>query len=86
MTVKADLGFANLTSYTQYRQEITAQSTDLSQIASGPMSFGLQLGLPIDDYTTSQEFLLTSKPGGPLQWTAGLLLLELPRYVLHLPR
>ncbi len=33
MTVKADLGFANLTSYTQYRQEITAQSTDLSQIA-----------------------------------------------------
>ena len=80
MTVKADLGFANLTSYTQYRQEITAQSTNLSELPASPMSGGiqpgLQLGLPIDDYTTSQEFLLTSKPGGPLQWTAGLYYLS----------
>ena len=30
-----------------------------------------QLGLPIFDYTTTQEFLLTSKPGPRLQWTVG---------------
>jgi iron complex outermembrane recepter protein len=29
------------------------------------------LGLPILDYVLSQEFLFTSKPGSPLQWTAG---------------
>ena len=36
---------------------------------------GLELGsflfIGVDDKTVSQEFLLTSKPGGPLQWTAG---------------
>ena len=68
MTVKADLGFANLTSYSQYRQEDVNQSEALQQVAV-PAIF--QLGLPIFDYTTSQEFLLTSKPGPRLQWTAG---------------
>jgi iron complex outermembrane receptor protein len=66
-TVKADLGFANLTSYIQYRQEKTDQSEDLDQTAL-PI---FQLGLPITDLTYSQEFLLTSKPGPKLQWTAG---------------
>ena len=68
MTVKADLGFADLTSYSQYRQEDVNQSEALQQVAD-PVIF--QLGLPIFDYTTSQEFLLTSKPGPRLQWTAG---------------
>jgi iron complex outermembrane receptor protein len=66
-TVKYDLGFANFTSLSQYRQENVNQSESLGQIA--PTFF--QLGLPIFDYTTSQEFLLTSKPGPRLQWTAG---------------
>ena len=72
MTIKADLGFANFTSLSQYRQELTQQSTDLDQ--TGLPIF--ELGLPIDDYTTSQEFLLTSKPGPRLQWTAGLYYLS----------
>jgi len=66
-TIKADLGFANFTSYSQYRQENVNQSEALQQVAL-PI---FQLGLPIFDYTTSQEFLLTSKPGPRLQWTAG---------------
>jgi iron complex outermembrane receptor protein len=67
LTIKADLGFANLTSYTQYRKENTAQSEDLDQTAL-PI---FQLGLPIADSTWSQELLLTSKSGPKLQWTAG---------------
>ncbi len=67
-TLKADIGFADLTSYSQYRTEKTEASNDLDQI--GLTIF--QIGLPIKDSTLSQEFLFTSKPGGALQWTAGL--------------
>jgi iron complex outermembrane receptor protein len=66
-TIKYDLGFANFTSLSQYRQENVNQSEALQQVAL-PI---FQLGLPIFDYTTTQEFLLTSKPGPRLQWTAG---------------
>ena len=68
LTVKADLGFANLTSYSQWRQEDVDQSEDLDQ--TGLAIF--QLGLPIFDQTFSQEFLLASKSEGPLQWTGGV--------------
>jgi iron complex outermembrane recepter protein len=67
VTVKADLTFANFTSYSQYRTENVNQSEDLDQ--TGLPIF--QLGLPIYDRTLSQEFLLTSKSSSPLQWTAG---------------
>lgn len=67
LTIKADLGFADLTSYSQWRQEDTDQSENLDQTAL-PI---FQLGLPIFDSTYSQEFLLASKPGTPLQWTTG---------------
>ncbi len=67
-TLKADLGFADLTSYTQYRKEDVNASQDLDY--SGVNIF--QLGLPNRNRTFSQEILLNSKPGGPLQWTAGL--------------
>ena len=67
-TIKADLGFADFRSLSQYRQEDVNQSEALQQVAI-PVIF--QLGLPIFDYTTSQEFLLTSKPGPKLQWTVG---------------
>jgi iron complex outermembrane recepter protein len=67
LTVKADLNFADLTSYSQWRRENVNQSENLDQ--TGLPIF--QLGLPIDNSTISQEFLLTSKPGTRLQWTAG---------------
>ena len=67
-TIKADLGFAKLTSYTQYRRE--TGDSNLSQTHDG--SAALNIALPIDNTTWSQEFLLTSKSGSALQWTAGL--------------
>ena len=67
-TITADLGFADLTSYSQYRNEKVNASQDLDY--SGVDIF--QLGLPNNNETWSQEFLLTSKPGTRLQWTAGL--------------
>ena len=67
LTVKADLDFANFTSYTQWRKENTNASENLAQAAL-PI---FNLGLPVFDITESQEFLFTSKPGSPLQWTAG---------------
>ena len=76
LTVKADLGFGDLTSYSQWRQEDVDQSENLTQ-ASTPSVFTpgfFQLGLPIFDSTYSQEFLLTSKPGPRLQWTTGIFL------------
>lgn len=67
-TLKADLGFADFTSYSQYRSENVDSSIELDY--SGLEIF--QLGLPNFNETWSQEFLLNSKPGTPLQWTAGL--------------
>lgn len=68
LTIEADLGFADLTSYSQYRDEFADSSQSLDH--TGVTVF--QLGLPIANETWSQEFLFSSKPGGPLQWTAGL--------------
>ena len=67
-TLNADLGFANLTSYTQYRRESSPYFGDLD--ATALPFFGLFVN--IQDKTISQEFVLNSKPGSPLQWTAGL--------------
>jgi len=67
-TLKADLGFADLTSYSQYRDEKTPYYGDLDATAIG--AFGIFVG--VRDKTLSQELLLNSKPGGVLQWTAGL--------------
>ncbi|MEE4452669.1 TonB-dependent receptor [Novosphingobium resinovorum] len=67
-TIRADLGFADLTSYSQYRSENSVMSQDLDY--SGLDLF--QLGLPNLNETWSQEVLLTSKAGPKLQWTAGL--------------
>lgn len=67
-TLKADLGFADLTSYTQYREDDSLNLQDLDSTAV-PI-FDMNLG--IDDKTFSQELLLNSKPGSRLQWTGGL--------------
>jgi iron complex outermembrane receptor protein len=67
-TIKADLGFANLTSYTQYRRDKTVNRQELGETAFP--SFYIFIG--VNDATVSQEFLLSSKPGSPLQWSAGV--------------
>ncbi len=67
-TIKADLGFADLTSYTQYRKESADASIELDY--SGVEYF--QLGLPNDNATFTQELLLSSKTGSKLQWVGGL--------------
>lgn len=72
MTIKANLGFADLTSYTQYRDERTTMIEDLDH--TGATIFSIHV-IPTDK-TFSQEFLLTSKPGSRLQWTAGLFYLN----------
>ncbi|MEW9854331.1 TonB-dependent receptor domain-containing protein [Novosphingobium sp. M1R2S20] len=89
-TVTADLGFADFTSYSQYRNEKVNASQDLDysgvEVATPAQraaygippttSLGFQLGLPNNNETWSQEFLLSSKAGTPLQWTAGLFYFE----------
>ena len=66
-TYKADLDFADLTSYTQYRYDHTPYNDDLDASAMP----WLNLYIDVKDTTISQEFLLNSKPGSRLQWTAG---------------
>ena len=67
-TLRADLGFADFTSYMQFREE----KVDLSQDLDNSGSTVFQIAIPVDNETWSQELLLTSKPGSRLQWTAGL--------------
>jgi len=67
-TIKADLGFADLTSYTQFRKEVVDTSQELD-FSAAPV---FQTAIPNRNKTWSQELLLTSKPGTKLQWTAGL--------------
>ncbi|WP_340587102.1 TonB-dependent receptor [Erythrobacter alti] len=68
LTISADLGFAELTSYSQYRNDQTPYFGDLD--ATALPFFNIFVG--VDDENWSQEFLLNSKPGSRLQWTAGL--------------
>jgi iron complex outermembrane receptor protein len=72
LTANIDLGFADLTSYTQYRKETEQQflEGDYSSAAV------LALSLPERDRIMSQELLINSKPGGRLQYTGGIFLFE----------
>ena len=67
-TIHADLGFANLTSYTQYRYDNSPYYGDLD-VTTLPF-FAINVR-PVDR-TFSQELLFNSKSGSKLQWTAGL--------------
>ncbi|GAA0296145.1 TonB-dependent receptor [Sphingomonas oligophenolica] len=67
-TIHADLGFANLTSYTQYRYDNSPYFGDLD-VTTLPF-FAINVR-PVDR-TFSQELLFNSKTGSRLQWTAGL--------------
>jgi iron complex outermembrane recepter protein len=87
-TLKVDFGFADFTSYSQYRSENVDSSIeiDYSGIETRFPAFGFQLGLPNVNETWSQEFLLSSKPGSPLQWTAGLFYFQnSDTYITDLP-
>jgi iron complex outermembrane receptor protein len=68
ITPTVDLGFATLTSFSQYRYE-HGTFYESGILGSLPIE-GIEV--PISDHTVSQEFLLTSKPGSRLQWTTGL--------------
>lgn len=67
-TLKADLGAVELTSYTQYRKDLSPYYGDLD--ATALPIFNIFVG--VNDETVSQEFIVNSKPGSRLQWTAGL--------------
>ncbi len=80
LTLEADLGFAELASFTQYRAQDVDASLDLDKTAITVFQFGL----PVYNRTFTQEFLLTSKPGPALQYTAGLFYLyNSDRYVTY---
>ena len=72
LTGTFDLGFANLTSYTQYRIENTNSGEDQDE-TSAAISYAY---VPVQDHTITQELLLNSKPGSRLQWTTGLFYFE----------
>lgn len=67
LTGEFDLGFASLTSYTQYRDESSQSFLDLegSNIPVFDVDFF------ITDKIFTQEFLLASQGEGPLKWTVG---------------
>lgn len=67
-TLKADLGFANLTSYTQLRDERVNSVQDLDATA---LPF-FTIGIGSNSKTFTQELILASKAGSPLQWTTGV--------------
>lgn len=70
LTGNFDLGFAQLTSYSQYREEEIDQIVDSD--ASSAAAFALDL--PEQSRIVSQEFLLNSTGEGRLQYTTGLFL------------
>lgn len=63
-----DLGAADLTSYSQYRSERIRHIFDSDYSAAQILG----LSLPEKAEVWTQELLLNSKPGGRLQYTAGL--------------
>lgn len=67
-TIKADLGFANLTSYTQLRNERVNSVQDLDATALPIFT----IGIGSNSKTFTQELLLNSKAGSRLQWTTGV--------------
>jgi len=70
LTLKFDLDFATLTSYTQYRDETATHYYDFDASSASILHY---IFTTTDEIYT-QEFLLSSTVDGPLQWTAGLFL------------
>lgn len=72
LTTRLNLDFATLTSYTQYRNE---GGTFFQNAVPSSLNL-VYFNVPIHDQTFSQEFLLNSKPGRRLQWTAGAFYID----------
>lgn len=68
LTGTLDLAFGTLKSYSQYRKDEMPTWYQSYDYVNLPL---LQLNIPDRVTTITQEFLLTSKSGGPLQWDAG---------------
>jgi iron complex outermembrane receptor protein len=68
LTATYEFEGATLNSYTQYRDEggIHYQDSDATSLPIFDLTFEV-----LDEIFT-QEFVISSTPGGPLQWTAGL--------------
>lgn len=67
LTGQFDLGFATLTSYTQYRSEDSTSFLDLD--SSSAKLFDVDFN--ITDKIFTQELLLNSAGDGPFKWTVG---------------
>jgi iron complex outermembrane receptor protein len=72
LTVTADLDFATLTSYSQYRKDFQSDYSEFSY--SVPEVLGILF--TNHERLITQELLLNSKSGSRLQWTAGGFFLE----------
>ncbi len=72
LTVKTELEFATLTSYTQYRDESATHYYDFDLTALDSFHY---IFTTTDEIFT-QEFLLSSNGDSALQWTAGLFYFE----------
>lgn len=72
LTSNFDLGFADLTSYTGYRYDRIDQGLDYDTTPANIYS----VIAAIPDKTITQEFNLTSKPGGPLSWVVGAFYMD----------
>lgn len=68
LTATLDMGFANLTSYTQYREDKSDHFYSLDLVN---LSLGGALSTKEHNKLFTQEFLLNSNSTGRLQWTAG---------------
>lgn len=68
LTLRKELSYATLTSYTQYRRERTTHEMDFD-FSSLPVFHYI---FDVNDDIFTQEFLLSSVSDGKLQWTTGL--------------
>lgn len=68
LTIKSDLGFADFTSYTQYRDETGTHVYDFDASALEIYHYIFET----TDEIFTQEFLLSSNDESRLQWTTGL--------------
>jgi iron complex outermembrane recepter protein len=67
LTARFDLGFADLTSYTMYRDERAGEGVDFD----GTPIPAFYAAYKATDSTFTQEIDLNSRPGGPLTWVVG---------------
>ena len=67
LTTTADLDFATLTSYSQYRTDWQSDNSEFALVAPGL----LHILFTNSEKLITQELLLNSNPGSRLQWTTG---------------